>query len=49
MATLQSLAIVDDNSFYVGGTVSAETRRGLLARLDQPLPEAQLDRFFAGV
>ena len=26
----------------LGGQVSAETKRGLLARLDQPLPEAQL-------
>jgi hypothetical protein len=26
----------------LGGQVSAETRRGLVARLDQPLPEAQL-------
>jgi len=27
----------------LGGQVSAETKRGLLARLDQPLPEAKLD------
>jgi uncharacterized protein (DUF1800 family) len=30
-------------SRWLGGAVSAETRRILLARLDQPLPEAQLD------
>jgi uncharacterized protein (DUF1800 family) len=28
---------------WLGGNVSAETRRGLLARLEQPLPEARLD------
>jgi uncharacterized protein (DUF1800 family) len=28
---------------WLGGTVSAQTRRGLLARLGQPLPEARLE------